>query len=188
MANLSGAESLRFFPTQTYSMILLFKVSFDLEQESKDLCLVYFTQSEQMTGPPQSAQVGLDQGCGSFPHGTAMPHYTWACTGCWSLWAARSQPSPAWQRSWPVKNHCHLSPGAPLGILQLSKIYGLSHSSVSVLACVSHRARRTRNPKSACLGVLVALKIDKKLGCCAKLCNKLEKGHLLPNQKEISEV
>lgn len=41
-----GRGSLRLFLTQTYSMILLFNVSFDLKQKSKDIFLVCFTQSE----------------------------------------------------------------------------------------------------------------------------------------------
>lgn len=49
-------------------------------------------------------------------------------------------------------------------VSQLCECFGMSVT----------RARRTRHPKSARLVVLFALKIDKKLGCYAKLYNKLE--------------
>lgn len=39
--------SLRFFPSQPYSMILLFYVSFDLEQKSKGICRVCVTQTDR---------------------------------------------------------------------------------------------------------------------------------------------
>lgn len=39
--------SLNFVPTQTYSMILLFNISFDLEQKGRDICLVCVTQSDR---------------------------------------------------------------------------------------------------------------------------------------------
>lgn len=71
-----------------------------------------------------------------------------------------------------MKNHCCVSPGATPGVLQLSEVYGLSHSSVNILACLSHRARRTGHPKSSHLMVLAALKVDAKLGRYAILYNK----------------
>lgn len=73
-----------------------------------------------------------------------------------------------------MKNHCHLPPGPAPGILQLSEVYGLSCSSVNVLACLSFRDRRTGHLKSAHLMVLATLKIDKKLGWGAILYNKLQ--------------
>lgn len=81
------------------------------------------------------------------------------------VWAAqvppaRSYSSLALQRCWSVKKHSYLPPGAAPGKLQLSEVCGLSRSSVNVLACMSHRARRTGHLKLAHLMVLAALKIE----------------------------
>lgn len=85
--------------------------------------------------------------------------------------AAMSYSSLALQRCWPVKNHCHLPPGAAPGKSYLSEVYGLSRSSVSVLACMSHRARRTGCLKLAHLVVLAALKTDLKI---RMVCNNTQ--------------
>lgn len=144
-------------------------VSFDSgAAEQRHFSCLCYPEVCWMRGPPQSSWVlkwgswpGLCQPPPRHCHATLQVR--WACTGC-QVPAARSQPSLALQRSWPVKNHCHLSPGAAPGRLQISEVYSLSRSSVNVLACLSHRARRTGHPKSAPLMFLAALKINKKLG------------------------
>lgn len=149
-------------------------ISFDSATEKRCFLCLCNPVVCQMRGPPQSSWV-LKWGSWS---GLCHPPMALPCdTAGEPAWAAevpvgRSQPNLALHRSWPVKNHCRVSPGATPGVLQLSEVYGLSHSSVNILACLSHRARRTGHPKSSHLMVLAALKVDAKLGRYAILYNK----------------
>lgn len=86
--------SLSFFPTQTYSVIVLFNVSFGLEQKSKDLCLVCATQSDGWQEHPRVLKWGLTKAVAAAP--MALPHHTThGPSRAAEVPAARSHPSLA---------------------------------------------------------------------------------------------